>query len=61
MYTNLHSASTPLGSFSSDLYWSSSEYDAFGTAWAQTFSFSVAFQGDALKSTQYAVRPVRAF
>ena len=61
MYINLHTASTPLGGFSAPAYWSSSEYDAFGTAWAQTFSFSVAFQGDALKPTQYAVRPVRAF
>jgi hypothetical protein len=61
MYINLHTASTPLGGFSAPAYWSSSEYDAFGTAWVQTFSFSVAFQGDALKPTQYAVRPVRAF
>jgi hypothetical protein len=61
MYINLHTASTPLGGFSAPTFWSSSEYDAVGTAWAQTFSFSVPFQGHALKPTEFAVRPVRAF
>ena len=58
MYTNLYSASTPLGGFSSSVYWSSSEYDPT-KAWYQDFSDGKR-NGD-LKSETYYVRPVRAF
>ena len=58
MYTNLHSASTPLGGFASDYYWSSSELDAY-SAWYQTFGFGG--QGYANKANADYVRPVRAF
>ena len=58
MYTNLYSASTPLGGFSSSVYWSSSEYDPTN-AWYQDFSDGKR-NGD-LKSETYNVRPMRAF
>ena len=58
MYTNLHSASTPLGGFSSAFYWSSSEYGD-GYAWYQIFFLGI--QGSTLKGSSYYVRPVRAF
>ena len=58
MYTNLYSASTPLGGFSSSVYWSSSEYDPT-KAWYQDFSDGKR-NGD-LKSETYNVRPMRAF
>jgi hypothetical protein len=49
---------TGVGGFSSDFYWSSSEYaDYF--AWAQGFSYGDQY-GDN-KSNAYYVRPVRAF
>ena len=58
MYTNLHSASTPLGGFSSNYYWSSSE-GAGHLAWFQNFG-----AGGQVKSNKlgtFYVRPVRAF
>ena len=58
MYTNLHSASTPLGGFSTGAYWSSSEY-VVNDAWLQVF-----FNGDRVYNFKYGtlyVRPVRAF
>ena len=58
MYTNLHSASTPLGGFSTGAYWSSSEYDA-NSAWLQLF-----VDGWQVYNYEYGalyVRPVRAF
>ena len=58
LYTNLHSASTPLGGFSTGLYWSSSENSDI-LAWSQTFSSGR--QGGLFKSNAYSVRPVRAF
>jgi hypothetical protein len=58
MYTNLHSASTPLGGFSAFTYWSSSE-NVSDTAWVQPFY--MVFQGYGNKTSLYAVRPVRAF
>jgi hypothetical protein len=58
MYTNLHSASTPLGGFLSDLYWSSSE-DTDEVAWCQVFDFGS--QRNNYKYYSYHVRPVRAF
>ena len=58
LYTNLHSASTPLGGFSTGLYWSSSENSDI-LAWSQTFSSGR--QGGLFKSNTYYVRPVRAF
>ena len=58
MYTNLHSASTPLGGFSSVYYWSSSEYDG-SSAWLQ--DFSVGHHSSANKYGTFYVRPVRAF
>jgi hypothetical protein len=58
MYTNLHSASTPLGSFSLGCYWSSSERNA-GTAWTQ--GFHTGEQNYALRASSCYVRPVRAF
>jgi len=58
MSTNLHSASTPLGGFSSDYYWSSSE-DVIPFAWLQNFYFG--FQASLYKDYGAYVRPVRAF
>ena len=58
MYTNLRSASTPLGGFSTGFYWSSSE-SGVGTAWGQYFNSGVQFSNG--KSGTSAVRPVRAF
>ena len=58
MYTNLHSASTPLGSFSSELYWSSSEFND-SRAWYQHFNSGS--QNDLNKNFSGYVRPVRAF
>ena len=58
MYTNLRSASTPLGGFSSGYYWSSSESGG-GTARYQ--QFFIGFQGDFSKNRTGYVRPVRAF
>ena len=58
MYTILHSASLPLGGFSSDFYWSSSEGgDTF--AWLQVFGRGG--QSGTSKGTSAYVRPVRAF
>ena len=57
MYTNLHSASTPLGGFSTEDYWSSSDY--VGQAWYQYFGHG--YQGGFYKDYQACVRPVRAF
>ena len=58
MYTNLHSASPPLGGFSSGYYWSSSELLA-GTAWTQDFDDGYQSYFDKYDSAY--VRPVRAF
>jgi hypothetical protein len=58
MYINLHSASTPLGGFSTGSYWSSSEFDG-GLAWYQNFNGGN--QNDGYKGLTYSVRPVRAF
>ena len=58
MYTNLQSASTPLGGFSTAFYWSSSEYAA-NFAWYQYFNGGV--QNSNPKGYTYYVRPVRAF
>ena len=58
MYTNLQSASMPLGGFSTGVYWSSSEnVDYF--AWLQYFDFGV--QANGSKHYSFYVRPVRAF
>ena len=57
MYTNLHSASTPLGGFSTVGYWSSSEDDD-SYAGIQHFS---GYQASGGKVSTYYVRPVRAF
>jgi hypothetical protein len=57
MYTNLQSASTPLGSFESGPYWSSSEGDS--VAWYQEFYDGT--QDNATKYGSFFVRPVRAF
>ena len=58
MYTNLHSASTPLGGFSSVYYWSSSEVDG-GSAWFQDFLYGSQF--NLSKDYSIYVSPVRAF
>jgi hypothetical protein len=58
MYINLHSASTPLGGFSTDYYWSSSENFDYN-AWYQYFSYGSQISGS--KDTTTYVRPVRAF
>ena len=58
MYTNLHSASTPLGGFSSVYYWSSSE-SAAGHARIQGFDSGSQYSDR--KTSTYFVRPVRAF
>ena len=62
MYTNLHSASTPLGGFLTAGYWSSSEFDVT-TAWYQDFGFGfyAGYQLDVPKDFALWVRPVRAF
>ena len=49
---------TSVGGFSSDLYWSSSEFDV-NFAWAQVFYDG--FQNYDFKVSPYYVRPVRAF
>jgi hypothetical protein len=58
MYTNLHSASTPLGGFSTLNYWSSSEIVDNA---ARLQGFFNGTTGNYYKSVMYAVRPVRAF
>ncbi len=58
MYTNLQSASMPLGGFSTGVYWSSSEY-ADSNAWDQYFGDGAQYY-DGKYGTTY-VRPVRAF
>ena len=58
MYTNLRSASTPLGGFSSGYYWSSSESGGGSARYQQ---FLIGFQGDFSKNRTGYVRPVRAF
>jgi hypothetical protein len=59
MYMNLHSASTPLGGFSSTShYWSSSEYNAL---FAADQNFAGGGQNNGGKTNSYRVRPVRAF
>ena len=58
MYTNLHSASTPLGGFSSVYYWSSSE-DGDYNGWYQDFDGVIQFYS--YKGNPAYVRPVRAF
>jgi hypothetical protein len=58
MYMNLHSASTPLGGFSTDYYWSSSEFGDF-FAWSRNFLDG--YQSGGGKTNLYSVRPVRAF
>jgi hypothetical protein len=56
MYTNLRQAG--VGSFSGNLYWSSSEYSA-SSAWLQ--SFYTGAQTNDTKSSTERVRPVRGF
>jgi hypothetical protein len=58
MYTNLHSASTPLGGFSVGYYWTSSEFDR-SIAWTQ--GFGIGDQTNITKGYLDYVRPVRAF
>ena len=58
MYTNLHSASTPLGGFSSVYYWSSSEGGG-SIAWFRNFDGGGQYYDG--KSVSLSVRPVRAF
>ena len=58
MYTNLHSASTPLGGFSPDYYWSSSEFGDY-SAWSQ--GFNLGYQTGGTRNFTFYVRPVRAF
>jgi hypothetical protein len=58
MYINLHSASTPLGGFSTDYYWSSSE---FADIFADGQNFVGGGQNNGGKTNLYRVRPVRAF
>jgi hypothetical protein len=58
MYINLHSASTPLGGFSADYYWSSSEIGG-NVAWLQDFLDGT--QPNSNKGDSHYVRPVRAF
>ena len=54
LYTN----KTTVGGFSTDIYWSSSEYGADG-AYYQDFHFGV--RSGNIKGLTYSVRPVRAF
>jgi hypothetical protein len=64
MYINLHSASTPLGGFSTDDYWSSSETVApttFAVLFADAQNFVGGGQNNGGKTNMYYVRPVRAF
>ena len=63
MYINLHSASTPLGGFSTDYYWSSSEWSSinFPGLFANGQNFVGGGQNNAGKTNLYYVRPVRAF
>ena len=56
MYTNLRQAG--VGGFSTDYYWSSSEYDGYG-AWSQYFNLGYQFNN--YKTYTFSVRPVRAF
>ena len=59
MYTNLHNATGgPFGGFAGDLYWSSSEYDAY-YAWYQGFIGGDQYSG--YKIGTFRVRAVRAF
>jgi hypothetical protein len=59
MYINLQSASTPLGGFSADGYWSSSERGGANDAWFQDFDHGD--QDFGFKNYTFYVRPVRAF
>jgi hypothetical protein len=65
MYINLHSASTPLGGFSTDYYWSSSEWTSSNSDFAGLFADGQNFDGGGQnsggKTNLYRVRPVRAF
>ena len=56
MYTNLRQVG--VGGFSTDFYWSSSEYDD-DNAWTQYFDNGIQF--NLYKGSSYFVRPVRAF
>ncbi|MFM8441998.1 MAG: hypothetical protein ACKN9W_01495 [Methylococcus sp.] len=56
MYTNLRPAG--VGGFSSDFYWSSSEYDHY-YAWFQYFGDGIQYKN--LKASGKSVRAVRAF
>jgi hypothetical protein len=57
IYTNLYSASTPLGGFSSADYWSSSE-TVDGIVWVTYFVNGIRDYRE--KSNTFYVRPVRA-
>jgi archaellum component FlaF (FlaF/FlaG flagellin family) len=59
MFTNLHSPVTPLGGFSTDVFYLSSSEDDDASAFAQRFDDGV--QDNRSKGTTYYVRPVRAF
>jgi hypothetical protein len=56
MYVNLHQQN--LGSFTNDIYWSSSEYAGY---LALYHNFASGYQGDTYKDEHYKVRAVRAF
>jgi uncharacterized repeat protein (TIGR02543 family) len=58
MYENLHDESPPVGSFTNDYYWSSSESEA---GWAVLQTFNDGTQGYGNKSFSWWVRAVRAF
>ena len=59
MFTNLHSPVTPLGGFSTDVFYLSSSEDDDASAFAQRFDDGV--QDNRSKGTTYYVRPVRVF
>jgi hypothetical protein len=59
MFTNLHSPVTPLGGFSTDVFYLSSSEDDDASAFAQIFDDGV--QDNRGKGGEYYMRPVRAF
>lgn len=59
MYQNLHNATSSIGNFQNNFYWSSTEDDA-GDAWLQEFN-SEGGQYYNSKDAAYMVRAVRAF
>ncbi len=59
MYQNLHKATSALGNFQTEFYWSSTEDDA-GDAWLQEFNTEGGQYFNA-KDSEFRVRAVRAF